>query len=277
MQQVFVRRISMPRLQGQPLRRLVMSTQFRDLYRTLCIVLASHVVAGGAQAVRPSDCLARDADSTCATAVAGAPVAPPITHENQKLYSGPLGGVPTSGYAYWGFDFMSDAAGIASQFPNDMFVNRSGYPVTITLSFNIPTNHPCRNNCLPGVQFEVDAGWITVRPAYEVVGDTVSLSYQARPGQGYGWVIGLWEATNPKLTVTVAPDVRTTMDQLGLPDDPSIAQLIPAVTKTCICWDATEQACSAGSRFSNGLMGPWFRVNSYYERGGAFSNCPPER
>ncbi len=254
-----------------------MSPRFRDLYRTLCVAVVAQAAAGNVHAVRPSDCLARDADSTCATAVAGVPAAPPRASERKQLYSGPLAGVPSSGYAYWGFDFAADSAGVPSAFGNDMFVNRSAYPVTITLSFNFPTNKTCRNDCLPGVQFEVDQGWITVRPPYEIDGDTVALKYQARPGQGYGWVIGLWESTNPTLTVTVADGVETSMAELGLPTDPSVAAFVPAVTTTCTCRDGSAQACSLGTRYSNGLMGPWFRPNSYYERAGAFNNCPADR
>ena len=174
---------------------------------------------------------------------------------DDPLIDSSLGGVPASGYAYWGYDFASDLAGLPSPFPDDMYVNRSAYPFTIMLSFTIPTTHSCGNDCLPGVQFEADANWISVRPPLVVKGDTATATYQVRPGQGYGWAIGLWQASNARLTVTLPTGVHATLEQIGLPSQPAVAQEIPAVTAVCSCWDGSTASCSVGNRFSNGLMG----------------------
>lgn len=203
-----------------------------------------------------------------------APVPAPLPFTPLRIYDNTLGGVPAAGYAYWGFDFASADAGLPSPVADDMFINRSSVPVTITLSFNFPTDHPCNRDCLPGVQFEVDPGWIDVRPPYVIVGNTVSLSTQIRPGQSYGWAIGLWQATNPRLSVWVPSGSSVTMRDLGLPPEPSIANELPAVLGTCECSDGSTAACSQGTRFSNGLMGPWYRSNQFYVRRGAFNDCP---
>lgn len=263
--------------------RCLMLLQFKNLYRVLCLAVITQAASAGdsrVAGVRPSDCRPRDADSTCATAVAGAPVpvpAPIPLHPDGVVFDDSLGGVPSSGYAYWGYDFASALAGIASSFPDDMFVNRSPYPVTIALSFTIPTSHACGNNCLPGVQFEVDANWINVRPPLVIHGSIATASYQVRPGQGYGWAIGLWQSSNARLTVTLPPGVNATLDQVGLPLQPSIALEIPAIAAVCDCWDSSTAPCSLGNRYSNGLMGPWYKSNDFYIRAGAFNTCPPER
>jgi hypothetical protein len=259
-----------------------MSLQFKNLYRMLCLAVIAQTASaenGGVSGMKPSDCRPRDADSTCATTVAGAPaIAPPDpTHPDPKLIDMTLAGVPSAGYAYWGFDFASALAGTPSPFPYDMFVNRSPYLVTITLSFTIPTTHACGNDCLPGVQFEVDANWINVRPPLVVKGNTASATYQVRPGQAYGWAIGLWQSSNARLSVALPSGVSTTLDQVGLPSQPAIAQEIPAVTGTCYCWDGSSATCSLGNRYSNGLMGAWYKSNDFYVRAGAFNSCPPER
>ena len=234
--------------------------------------------AGGVAAVRPSDCRPRDADSTCATAVAGVPSPAPLpTNQSPTLYDGPLGGVPSTGYAYWGFDFFADETGTTSLVRPDEFINRSNVPVTITLSFNFPTNHPCNHDCLPGVEFEVDAGWFKVDPPYVIDGNAVSVVQTFAPGRGFGWVIGLWESTNPRLKVTVPPGSTATLPEVGLSRFPAVASEIPAAAGTCDCWDGTTAACSYGRHFSNGLLGPWSQGNGNYTRVGAFNNCPAQR
>ncbi len=258
-----------------------MSLQFKTLYRVLCLVVAAHAAQaapGGSGKVRPSDCRARDADSTCATAVAGAPVAaPPLVHPEDPLYNGPLGGVPASGYAYWGFDFIADQTGTPSPVRPDEFINRSNVPVTITLSFNFPTDHACNKNCLPGAQFQVDPGWFKIDPPYVINGNTVSISQTFAPGRGFGWVIALWQSTNPRLTVTVPAGAKATLQDVGLSPFPAIATEIAAVQGRCDCWDGTTAACSDGSHFSNGLLGTWAQNLTNYIRAGAFNSCPPER
>ena len=230
---------------------------------------------GLASGLKPSDCKARDADSTCAAAVAGAS-APPGAKPDSALYDGPLGGVPSSGYAYWGWDFIADQTGTPSPVRPDMFINRSTVPVTVTLSFTVPTTS-CGNDCLPGIQFQVDAGWFKLDPPLVVKGNVASVTEQFAPGRGYGWVIGLWQATHPRLTVTIPQGANTTLEALGLPHDPSVANAIPATASTCTCWDGTTAACSDGGRFSNGLLGSWTHFNDFYIRADAFNSCPPEK
>lgn len=239
---------------------------------------AAHAARELAARVGPSDCQPRDADSTCATAVAGAPVpAPPTNNPVPTLYDGPLGGVPASGYAYWGFDFVADETGMPSPVRPDEFINRSSVPVTITLSFDVPTNHPCSKDCLPGVQFQVDPGWFKIDPPYTFVGNKASLTQTFAPGRGYGWVIALWQSTNPRLTVTVPKGSTATLEDVGLSPYPAVANPLPAVAGVCDCPDGTTAACSAGTHYSNGLLGPWYQVSSNYLRSGSFNGCPAQR
>ena len=238
----------------------------------------AHAAGGAAAGVRPSDCRPRDADSTCAAAVAGATSPSPLpVNQSPTLYDGPLGGVPPSGYAYWGFDFYAEATGTPSLVRPDEFINRSGVPVTITLSFTFPTNHPCNHDCLPGVEFEVDAGWFKVDPPYVISGNTVSVTQTFQPGRGFGWVIGMWEATNPHLKVTVPPGSTATLAEVGMPRFPAVAREIGASAETCDCWDGTSSACSSGSHYTNGLLGSWSQSAGTYSRAGAFNNCPTQR
>lgn len=259
-----------------------MSLQFKSLYRALCLAaLAEPALAGGGldAKVTPSDCRPRDADSTCATAVAGAPVAGPtipVTGDG-VLYDGPLGGVPARGYAYWGFDFIADASGAPSPVRPDEFINRSSVPVTIKLTFNFPTGRPCGKDCLPGVQFQTGPGWRILGPLYTVSGDTAWVSETFAPGQGYGWSIGLWDSWNTRLTVTVPKGAITTLEEVGLSPSPALANEIPAVDATCACWDGTSARCSLGNHYSNGLLGPWYVGLDNYIRAGAYNECPPER
>jgi hypothetical protein len=236
----------------------------------------AHAAGSAATGVRPSDCRPRDADSTCAAAVAG--VADPLPqHPDTELYDGPLGGVPPAGYAYWGWDFVADATGHPSPVRPDLFINRSNVPVTITLSFTFPTNHPCGRACLPGVQFQVDAGWFKLDPPFVINGNIASVTEVFVPGRGYGWVIGLWRATNPRLKVTVPRGSTATLEQVGLAALPNMAQLIPAVTTMCDCPDGTQATCSDGTRYSNGKLGPWTQSNEFYQRLEAFNNCQAQR
>jgi hypothetical protein len=257
-----------------------MSNRFNELFWALCLAAGGPMATAGqgsvAAPVRPSDCKPRDADSTCATAVAGAPVSPPFKSA-LKLYEGPLGGVPAFGYAYWGFDFFANQTGTISPVRSDEFINRSNVPVTITLSFNFPADRPCNKDCLPGVQFQVDAGWFKLDPPYVLKGDVVSVAQTFDPGRGYGWVIGLWLSTNPKLTVTIPPGSTATLQEVGLPMFPAIATEIAATQTQCACWDGTSATCSEGTRFSNGLLGAWYQNWDNYQRAAAFNSCPPER
>ena len=252
----------------------------RLLFLTAAVhaVGAAHATGGVTAKVGPSDCRPRDADSTCATAVAGVPITGPLPiNQVPTLYDGTLAGVPPIGYSYWGFDFFADETGMPSLVRPDEFINRSSVPVTITLSFDFPTSHPCNKDCLPGVQFMVDPGWFKLASPYTIAGNQVSVSQTFAPGRGYGWVLGLWQATNPRLTVTIPKDAVATLEQVGMSAAPSISTQIPAVTGTCTCSDGTLAACSAGGRFSNGLLGDWYQGINSYGRVGAFTSCPPER
>jgi hypothetical protein len=239
----------------------------------------SHARSADGGHVRPSDCKPRDADSTCATAVAGATAAdPPIPFPLEKvLYDGPLGGVPAHGYAYWGFDFFADASGTPSPVRPDEFINRSTVPVTIKLTFNFPTGRPCGKDCLPGVQFQTGPGWRIIGPLFTVAGDKAWVTGTFAPRQGYGWVIGLWDSWNTRLTVTVPKGSATSLAEVGLSPLPAEATEIAPVVASCACNDGTSAPCSTGSRFSNGLLGPWFVAWDNYSRAGAFNACPADR
>jgi len=233
---------------------------------------------GHVAGVRPSDCRPRDADSTCATAVAGVtPSDPSPQHPETLLYDGPLGGVPAAGYAYWGWDFVAEATGSPSPVRPDLFINRSNVPVTITLSFDFPTGHPCDRACLPGVQFQVDAGWFKLDPPFVINGNVASATEVFTSGRGYGWVIGLWQGTNPRLKVSVPRGSTATLEQVGLSPFPNVAQVVPAMLAMCDCQDGTQATCSDGTRYSNGQLGRWTQSNEFYQRLGAFNNCPVQR
>jgi hypothetical protein len=260
-----------------------MSLLFKTLFRVVCVALLlpwvpSHARSADGGHVRPSDCKPRDADSTCATAVAGSPAPDPSTGDPDfLLYDGPLGGVPATGYAYWGFDFIADESGTSSPVRKDEFINRSKVPVTIKLTFDHPTGRPCGKDCLPGVQFQTGPGWRIIGPLFTVVGDKAWVTGTFKPGQGYGWVIGLWESSNTRLTVTVPKGSVTSLREVGLAPSPGTATELPAVVRSCACSDGTSAPCSDGTRFSNGLLGPWYVEWDNYSRAGAFYGCPSDR
>lgn len=247
------------------------------LWALCCVVLLVRLSPAGAVSsnVVPSDCRARDADSTCATAVAGATAPPTHVMPDGVLYDGPLAGVPATGYAYWGWDFIADQSGDRSPVRQDEFVNRSKSVVAITLSFDVPQRATCDHDCLPGVEFEIGPGWYKVDPPYVRTGGRVSLTASIQPGQGYGWVIGLWESTNPRLTVTVPKHSTATMADVGLGADMSVANEIAQVVGLCDCGDGTSAPCSDGTRFSNGLLGEWIQrgEGSGYLRAGGLFEC----
>ena len=242
----------------------------------LCLLLAALPAfaddLAGAK-VRPSDCKPRDADSTCATAVAGATVTPPDAYPDAVLYDGPLGGMSGSGDAYWGFDFVADESGTPSPVRGDEFINRSNAPVTITFTFYLATDPPCRVSCIPSVQFQTDAGWHKSNPPLVVDGRRLMLSSTFLPGQGYGWVLALRQPGNPRLTVSVPKGSTATLQSVGLAPLPAIATEIPLVTSTCFCSTGITASCSEGSHFSNGLLGPWSQGDDMYRRAGAYG-CP---
>ena len=249
-----------------------MSGYFRSLW--LALWLAS---AWAAAAVRPSDCRPRDADSTCAVAVPAATDPVPPFHQDGTLYDGPLGGVPAIGYSYWGWDFIADQTGTPSPVRPDEFINRSSVPVTITLSFTVPQRATCGHDCLPGVEFRLDVGWHRVDPPYIKVGSTVSLTTTIQPNQGYSWIIGLWQASDPRITVTVPKNSAATLMDVGLVAGMGASHRIPAIDRMCDCGDGTVAQCSDGERYSNGLLGDWSTGMDGYARGGAYTTCVAPR
>jgi hypothetical protein len=159
----------------------------------------------------------------------------------------------------------------------DEFINRSTVPVTIKLTFDFPTGRPCGKDCLPGVQFQTGRGWRIIGPLFTVAGNKAWVTGTFVPGQGYGWVIGLWDSWNTRLTVTVPKGSLTTLAEVGLSPLPGDATEIAPVVATCDCGDGTDAPCSAGSHFSNGLLGPWSVTWDNYARAGAFTACPMHR
>lgn len=252
-----------------------MTDQLRHLCRVFLLAVAALMAGGGAWAIVPSDCRARDADSTCNSAVQQSSGSSSIP-QSQGLYDGPLAGVPSQGYSYWGFDYAADANGVHSDYVVDLFVNHTPYQATIRLSFTIPIDHGCGNDCIPGVQFYSAPGWHSHFPNAVINGSTVYMEYQVEPFQAYGWVIGLWQSTNPRLRVTVPNGVNTTLVALGLPPEPGVSREIAPADTLCMCGDGIERTCSLGSHFSNGLDGPWYAsAGNFYVRAGAYTTCPP--
>jgi hypothetical protein len=253
-----------------------MSLQSSTWVRSLSVLLFAWACgACDARAVRPSDCQPRNADSTCAGAVAR--TTDSAYFPSNLLYDGPLGGVPASGYAYWGFDFAAEAAGVPSAISQDMYINRSGVAVTITLTFDYPTTHSCGQGCLAGVKFLAGTNWHSVFPPTAVSNGHMTLSLTVGAGDSYGWVIGLWQATNPWLTVTVPTGTVTTLERVGLSASPALADEVAAIVLICDCPDTTQRACSKGTHFSNGLVGVYYQSMGNYVRAGAFSDCPAQR
>ena len=183
-----------------------MSLQFKSLVSRAVprvAAQAAQAAQAGMASVRPSDCRPRDADSTCATAVAGAPWRRRRpAHPDATLYDGPLGGVP-AGYAYWGFDFVADETELPSPVRPDEFINRSNVPVTITFSFTSRPTTPATATACPACNSRSTPAGSRSTPPCVFNGDTVSYTQTFEPGRGYGWVIGLWQSTNPRLTVSV--------------------------------------------------------------------------
>ncbi len=254
-----------------------MECSFKTRCRVVALVLLVLLirVAGAAGATTgPSDCRPRDADSTCAVAVASSTTPdPPTRLPVDTLYDGPLGGVPSVGYSYWGWDFMAERAGSSSPVRQDEYINRSRVPVSITLSFDVPAQASCARDCLPGVEFEIGPGWYKVDPPYVRIGASVSLTATIEPAEGYAWVIALWQASKPRLSVSVPKGSGVTLADVGLVPTLAIANEVPLVVGTCYCNDGTMAYCSDGSRFSNGLLGSWDQTGGGYSRAGAFTSC----
>jgi len=249
------------------------------LVRRLGCMTASAIACGlplaSARAIVPSDCLPGHADSTCATALGSATVPLIGSPSLNVVYDGLLAPGPY-GYSYWGYDFLAASQGQPSAVPNDMFINNSGTGLMLVFSFDIPTDHPCGRNCVPDVQFKIGPTWQSIFPSVAVSGGTATTVLSVGTGQAYGWVIRLWQPGDIHLRVTTVDNRQVSLEAAGLSLHPEIADPVPPTTYTCNCWDLTTADCSKGTRYSNGLMGPWNPANGGYWVPDAWSDCPSE-
>lgn len=228
-----------------------------------------------ARAIAPSDCTNGHSDSTCARSVA-APTSPggQPSPGARTLYEGALAGMPAHGYAYWGFDFVAEATGMPSPALRPMFINRSGGPVDIAFTFDIPASPACGRGCLPQVGFQLDQGWFTVSLVAAVAGGTATFSYEIPAGRLYGWHIGLWQGLNPRVSVSAPGNPAATLTSVGLGANLGIADPVPAVIGSCACLDGSSAPCSDGVRLSNGMMGLWIPSSETIIEPQAFNDCP---
>jgi hypothetical protein len=232
------------------------------------LLLVLPFVALGGTAFLPSDCGPGRQDSTCIKVVNGGDV-PPWIPQARLLYDGPLAGVPATDFHYWGFDFQTED-GIYAPVQRSMFVNRSNELVSITLTFDIPTG-PCDAGCLPGVEFKVGA-WHTFFPNIVKANGTAEATLEVGPNDSYGWVIGLWRATNPRLSVTAHGTTNLSMRDIGLPLSPDSLVSTPGVIYPCACPDGSTGECFTGPQYSTGYVGPW--SHDFYQQQGAGNTCP---
>lgn len=218
---------------------------------TVTLIWATSAAARGPN----SDCAYKNVDSTCSKQVTRGPVhlPPPV----EAIYDGSLAGAPATGSAYWGFDFVSATLGIPSPVPRDMFINRSGSPISLQFSFDLPAG-PCGTGCQPGMEFKLGASWNSFFPNIITFGTTAMTSLQVAPGQAYGFVISLWRATNPRIRVQNLGGGSLGLSDVGLTDF-SVATPIAGSYFSCVCGDAGTRTCYSGTRFSNGLMGQWYQ------------------
>ena len=162
------------------------------------------------------------------------------------------------GASYFGFDFESYNRGIPSPLPRDMFVNRSDSAISLDFTFDLPSG-PCGAGCLPGVEFKLDAKWGSFFPNIIVAGNRAMTTVQVAPQQAYGWVIALWGTSNPQLTVrSLGPGKPPALQSAGL-SALDAALPIPGSYFECTCGDGVTKLCYSGTRYSNGLMGGWYR------------------
>jgi hypothetical protein len=230
-----------------------MSPQFKSVYRDLCFLLvAQTLLSGSSRAIQPSDCQPRNMDSSCAQAVDQYPNDPPPSPPPPpKSFS--LAGQPASGYWYWGYDF---ATADAEQQLDPRYVNRSGQPLNITLSFTIPASR-CGGGCLPGVEFYFDQDVHKRDPQLQVSGTTAKAVVPLKPGDSYGFIIGLWQALDPTISVTSADGTPVSPELAGMSARPDNSSLVPGTPTTCLCEDGAFAECYLGDHYSNGLSGRW--------------------
>lgn len=241
-----------------------MSRQF-----LLLLVLAAACTAAPACAgtIPPSDCTPGRSDNTCAGAVDEGPAPSPVGGPPASTYD--LAGIAPSNYWYFGYDFQVPDE---RQLPLPLFVNRSGKAVVLTFKFDIPTGR-CANDCLPGVEFHKGRGRIfKIDPALAVAGNQVSAELRVEAGESYSWIIGLWRATHPTLTVTDPGGGEVALPSVGLSPSPDIADPIDGTTRVCDCPDGAQAECNPGDHRSNGLLGIWSK-NIGVSRANAWTRC----
>lgn len=213
------------------------------------------LIAPICSAAPQSDCIAGNADSTCARIVERATMhLPPPT---DLLYDGPIAGAPLTGAGYWGYDFLSASSGLPSSVPRDMYINRSQSAISLTFTFDLPSSQ-CGTGCAPGMEFKLNASWDSFFPNVIISGNQAIASLQVAPGQAYGFVIALWMARNPRVKVQNLSTLGAKLSEVGLPDL-SDATAVPGSYYQCMCQDGVAKTCYTGTHYANGLMGQWFR------------------
>jgi hypothetical protein len=199
----------------------------------------------------------------------GGEIGPPFPGPPPQAKSYPLAGQPPSGYWYWGYDFQTlDAA----QGDSPRFVNRSNKELTLKLSFTIPRG-ACGGGCLPGVEFYFDQDVHKRDPKLVVSGTSATATVPVKAGDRYAFVIGLWQATNPVVSVSDASGYDVAPDEIGMSARPDVSVLLQGSVTICQCRDNSSAACYRGDHYSNGLSGGWTQTLGRYGLN-AWSNCP---
>jgi hypothetical protein len=248
-----------------------MPSQFERLYWKLCfLVVAQANAIDVASAIQPSDCQPRHMDSSCAKAVFQRPDDPPPPPPPPPS-SFALAGQPSTGYWYWGYDFSSDDL---AQMIDPRYVNRSGQSLIVTLSFSIP-GPPCDGGCLPGVEFYFDRDVHKRDPKLQVAGNTAKAIVPVKPGDSYGFIIGLWQARDPIVAVTLADGTPVSPEIAGMSARPDLSSFVPGTPTKCTCEDGSSLDCNYGDHYSNGLSGSWSQTVGL-SRFNAWTNCQHE-
>lgn len=223
--------------------------------RILCslIFLAVNTATGAPN----SDCVAGNADSSCVGNVQRLTLAHPPSAD--VLYDGPIAAAPNFGAGYWGFDFLASDSGIPSPVPKDMFVNRSANAISLTFTFDVPPGN-CSSGCRPGMEFKLGSKWNSFFPNIILAGNQAITSVQIAPGQAYGFVIALWQATNPHVRVNNLGASKLFLADVGLRSF-SAADPVPGIYFQCQCGDGYLKQCYSGSHLANGYMGQWGNDN----------------
>jgi hypothetical protein len=222
-------------------------------------------------AISPSDCAPGRTDDTCQSPLNTPPPfhgwtpPPPISPVS-------IGEIPAQGYWYFGYDFQTPDS---QQLPLPQFVNRSGRDLVLQLTFTVP-QEDCGKDCLPGVEFRKGSNHIyKIDPPLKVKGSQASASLEIANGESYSWVIGLWQSTNPMLSVTDRTGVSLHPEVAGLSARPDIASPVGGSTTYCLCEDGVQALCNPGDHYSNGMLGAWSK-NLGVTRNNSWSQCQHE-